>query len=249
MQGHTPTNYKDKKRGIDFFRVDVLVLAGGKGTRLRSNIGDVPKVLAPVAGRPFLDIIIEDLVTMGFGRIILSVGHLKNQIKDRYTGKGIFFVEEESPLGTGGAVKNAYALINSDSFLVMNGDSWFAGGIDMNAFYSFHKEKNALVSIVLARPRNEKDYGAVVLDRTGNILGFNEKEKKEENHFLNAGIYFMRRDVFSRMPHGSFSLEKDLFPKLIGSEFYGFPVDGELIDIGTPERYARAHKIFNSCKR
>ena len=229
---------------IVFSSIDVVILAGGLGTRLQSVIFDRPKVLADIGGRPFLDILIGDLSSMGFKRVILSVGHLKNQIKNRYAAKKILFAEEENPLGTGGGVKNAESFVKSPDFLVMNGDSWITGGVDLGALYDFHRKKNALVTVALTRPRKEKDYGAVFFSKDGKIVKFNEKSAGEGAHFLNAGIYFMKKTVFARMPRNSFSLETDFFPSLIGDAFYGFVLDGEAIDIGTPERYSLAQKLF-----
>lgn len=223
---------------------DVLILCGGKGIRLRSVVSERPKVLAEVGGGPFLDILIEELSRTGFKKIILSVGYLKEQVKDRYAPRGIFFAEEESPLGTGGAIKNAEPLITSDHFLVMNGDSLVLGGIDLTKLYMFHVDKNALATIVLARPRTEKDYGAVLLENNAKIKSFDEKQNRGESHFMNAGVYMMSKEIFSRMPMSPFSLESDFFPTLIDDALYGFPVDGEVIDIGTPERYVRAKEVF-----
>lgn len=224
--------------------IDVVILAGGLGTRLQSVVSDRPKVMAEVGGRPFLDILIKQLSNNGLMRIILSVGHLKDQIKNYYAGKRILFAEEESPLGTGGGVKNAEQFVQSDHFFVMNGDSWLPEGINLPALHNFHKEKNALTTVALTQPRKEKDYGAVFLDKDKKINRFNEKQGYNENHFLNAGIYAMSKEVFSRMPEGNFSLETDFFPSLVGEAFYGLPVGGEVIDIGTPERYKLASKIF-----
>ncbi len=229
--------------------IDVVILAGGLGTRLRSVVSDRPKVMADMGGKPFLDLLVEYLRGAGFGRIILSVGHLKDQVKDHYAGKGILFAEEEEPLGTGGGVKNTERLVLSDPFFVMNGDSWLPAGIDLRALHDFHRENDALVTLALARPRNEKDYGAVFMDKNSRISRFNEKLKEKGDHFLNAGVYVMNREIFSRMPSGSFSLEVDFFPKLVGDAFYGFPAEGEVVDIGTPERYEAAKKIFNSSLR
>ncbi|OGF52110.1 hypothetical protein A3I27_02565 [Candidatus Giovannonibacteria bacterium RIFCSPLOWO2_02_FULL_43_11b] len=227
-----------------FSGIDVIILAGGLGTRLRPIISDRPKVLAEVGGRPFLDMVIEDLFEMGFGRIILSVGHLKDQIKNHYAEKGILFAEEENPMGTGGGVKNAESLVQSDHLLVINGDSWIVGGADLSTFHDFHEEKNSLVTVALSRPRSEKDYGAIFLDENNKIVKFTEKNGGGKGHFLSAGIYLMKKNVFSRMPNGPFSLEVDFFPSLIGDPFYGFMIGGEVIDIGTPERYLSAQKIF-----
>lgn len=230
----------------DLSDVDAVILAGGLGTRLRTVLSDRPKVLAEVGGRPFLDIVIENLLRVGVRRVILSIGHLKDQIKNRYARRGIFFAEEESPLGTGGGIKNAERFVESDHFFVMNGDSWITGGADLRAIYDFHKKKNALATVVLTRPRDEKDYGAVFLKKDGKISRFNEKTEENRAHFMNAGVYIMDKKMFGLMPYDPFSIETDFFPKLVGSAFYGFPVEGELIDIGTPERYKLANEAFES---
>lgn len=229
-----------------FSGVDVVILAGGLGTRLRPAVSDRPKVMAEVGGRPFLDILIGNLRKAGFRRIILSVGHLKDQIKRYFIGKRILFVEEEQPLGTGGGLKNAEPLIASEHFFVMNGDSWIAGDIDFQALHDFHKAKNALATAILVRPREEKDYGAVFLGDDQKVQRFNERARENKEHFMNAGIYCMKKDALAYLPSGTSSLETDFFPRLVGGEFYGFPVEGELVDIGTPERYKLANRIFDS---
>ena len=224
---------------------DAIILAGGAGTRLRLVVSDRPKVLADVAGRPFLDMLIENLSAAGFKRIILSVGFMKDDIKGRYaqTG-GVLFAEEATPLGTGGGAKHAVALAHGDDVLVMNGDSYVTGGVDLAAFRNFHKAKGADVTIMLARPRKEKDYGAVSVDRDGRIVRFSEKADESGEHFMSAGIYFLKRSAFEKMPQGAFSIETDFFPKLVGKAFYGFVTDGEVVDIGTPERYNLAQTKF-----
>ncbi len=234
------------KNKNDLSNLDLVILAGGLGTRLRPIVSDRPKVLAEVNGKPFLDILISSLSSLGFSKIILSVGHLKNQIKDRYSNQGIFFAEEAVPLGTGGGVKNSEHLVSSDHFVVMNGDSWFKNGVDFASIHDFHLKNEALVTMLLADPRKEKDYGAVFLDGSNRISRFNEKKEHTEKHFLNAGVYIMKKNVFSLMPSGNFSLESDFLPQLVGKNFYGFPVDDQVVDIGTPDRYKLANEVFKS---
>jgi NDP-sugar pyrophosphorylase family protein len=134
--------------------------------------------------------------------------------------------------------------VASDDLLVMNGDSYIDGGADLAAFYRFHKEHNAQVTLMLAKPRAEKDYGVVSLAADQKILRFNEKTDEPGEHFLSAGMYFMKKDAFATMPAGAFSLETEFFPKLVGGSFYGFPIEGSVVDIGTPERYRVAQEIF-----
>lgn len=233
---------------INLNDIDVVILCGGLGTRLKPIISDKPKVLAKIGNVTFLDILINNISFYGFKNIILCIGHLKDHIKrhfdyycnDYYTYNdyNIKFSEENEPLGTGGALKNAELLIESDPFIVMNGDS--ICNINFKKFIDFHIDKKALLSMVLARSVISKDYGIVSLDNSSKIISFNEKSVDNNNALINAGIYIMQKDVFSYMPkQKTFSLEYDLFPKLCDGRFYGFITESEIIDIGTPERYER----------
>ena len=231
-----------------FKNIDVLVLCGGEGTRLRPVAPDKPKILVNIGRRPFVDILLDNLASQGFRRVILAVGYLKEQIIKYFQTKPpknmlVEFSTEEAPLGTGGAVKKVKSLIKSDNFLVMNGDSLFS--VDFEKFYKAHLDKKALLSMVLARAADDSsDYARVVLADTGGIMSFNEKIYNKEN-LISAGIYFMRKDVFDFMPpKDSFSLEYDFFPKILDS-CYSFVNEGKFIDIGTPERYKKAIELFS----
>jgi len=231
--------------------IDVVILCGGLGKRLQSVIHNQPKVLAKIWDTTFLDILLNKISTYGFKNIILCTGHLKENIKkyveyyyNNTNDYNIKFSEEETPLGTGGAIKNAKLLINSDNFIVMNGDS--ICDIDFNEFYKFHINNNAIISIILSnKTQDYSEYGNVIIDESCKITNFNEKRSSLSNVSLtNAGLYLMRREIFYRMPKKeTFSLEYDLFPKL--ENFYGFVTDNEVIDIGTPERYEKAIDILN----
>jgi D-glycero-alpha-D-manno-heptose 1-phosphate guanylyltransferase len=225
--------------------VDALILCGGQGTRFRSVMQDRPKSLAQFKEKTFLDILTESLLSQGFTKIILCVGHLKDHIKDKYRNfPNIFISEENIPLGTGGAVKNAQELITSEDFFVTNGDSIF-NGLDFGEFYEFHKKQGSLISVALAAPRKEKDFGGVILSKSNQITAFTEKNNLEDDKLMNGGVYFARRDALRLMPEGPFSLENDFFPKLTGDSLYGFFSSGEVFDIGTPERYERAKTILS----
>lgn len=239
----------DNKNEFETSPSSVIILCGGLGTRLRPLISDKPKVLAKIGDRTFLDILINNTSSYGFKNIILCIGHLKDHIKKHfdyccndyynYNDYNIKFSEESEPLGTGGALKNAELLIDSDPFIVTNGDS--ICDINFKEFINFHIDKKALLSMALARSSIPKDYGTVVLDNSSKIINFNEKSVDNNNALINAGIYIMQKDIFSYMPkQKTFSLEYDLFPKLCNDRFYGFMIKGEIIDIGTPERYERA---------
>lgn len=231
-------------KATTFKNIDVLVLCGGQGTRLRPVISGKPKILADIGGRPFIEILLDNLASQGFYRIILGVGHFKEEIINYFKANPrkdlqIEFSKEETPLGTGGAVKKAESLIKSGHFLVMNGDCLFS--VDFDKFYQSHLVKKTMLSMVLANIADESsNYGRVMLASDNKITSFNEKQ-----NLVSAGIYFMRKDVFDFMPaQDSFSLEYDFFPKILGHS-YGFVSEGEFIDIGTPERYKKAIELFS----
>ena len=223
--------------------MDIVVLCGGLGTRLRTVVSDRPKSMADFCGRPFLDILLDYFKGFGFRRIILCVGYRAEAIKSHYANRfsdmEILFSEEKAPLGTGGAIKNAEHLIKSNPFCVANGDSFCS--IQMDQFLSFHSDKKATISIAVSSVGKTKDYGAVCLDHDSQVLSFDEKKESQEKAAVNAGVYIFEKKILFEMHKGDiFSLEKDLFTRVCGKGLYGFFVDSPVIDIGTPERYAYA---------
>lgn len=229
--------------------VDVVILCGGRGTRLRPLVKDRPKGLAEINGKPFLDILIDYLANFGFKRFILCIGYLGQNIKQHYQNQHsslkILFSEEKKPLGTAGAVKNAEPLIKSNPFLVLNGDSFCR--INLYEFINFYIRKKALVSIALTKAKRASAYGAVSLSPSQQILTFDEKVKQKHNCFINAGIYLFENRVFSMIPDKeNFSLEYNLFPKIINKKFYGYVTEERVIDIGTPVRLRDAEVILRS---
>jgi len=237
---------------LNLENVDAVVLCGGLGKRLRSVTGDNPKVMAAVEGRPFLDVLMEYLARQGFKRVILCTGYQADQIEAYYRqnthGLRFEFSREEEPLGTGGAVRNARCLIQSSPFVVLNGDSFCA--VNYRALGEFHQSRKALASVVVSKAEDHRDYGGIVLDETGRIVRFLEKNnpvlsggKKtaDEVSCVNAGIYCFNDEIFSFMPKArTFSLEYDFFPGLVRHLFFGFLVEEAFLDIGTPERYQQA---------
>lgn len=225
--------------------IDTLILCGGLGTRLKSVSGDLPKVLTKVAGRPFIDLLLDSLTRFGLENFILCAGYGRDVLRSHFENSryNISFSEESSPLGTGGALKNAKPFIKSPFFLLLNGDSYCA--VDYTELIEFHRQKKAMMTLVLSKPEEGEDYGAVVLSDSGRIVQFREKSKIEGNMLVNAGIYLFDSRVFKHMPpDDKFSLEYDLFPRMLDFDCYGFPTDSRLIDIGTPERHKRAGDYF-----
>lgn len=225
--------------------IDVAIICGGLGKRLRETVPDRPKPLAEVGGRPFLDILIDYVAGFGFKRFILCTGYggemIEEHLKSRKDHEFVFSREEE-PLGTGGALKHAEAVIESAEFMAMNGDSLC--NMDMRAFLDFHAEHAATASIALVEPKKEAEYGAVGIDSEGRIISFSEKEKGSA--YINAGVYLFSKGVFNLIPKGKeYSLEYDLFPSMLDSGIYGYVTGAELIDIGTAERYAKAQDFID----
>lgn len=226
----------------------VYILCGGLGKRLRSVTKDTPKPMVKVGNKPFLDLIIDYVAGFGFKHFILGIGYKSEVFKKYYINfksetLNIEFCEEKTPLGTGGALKKAKSLIKSNPFLVLNGDSF----CEFNPldFLKFHKNKKAIVSMLLRKVLNGTDYGRVKLDKAGRIADFNEKDKMLNNGFINAGVYAFDKNVFNFMPQNkAFSLELDFFSKLAGENCFGYTKSGFFVDIGTPERYLEANKYF-----
>jgi NDP-sugar pyrophosphorylase family protein len=228
--------------------IDVLILCGGAGSRLKKISGRVPKPMVRIGKLPFLDILIGYLKEQGFKRFILGLGYGAQYIKRYYSkhnipGIEIKFSSEARPLGTGGAVKNAKRFIKSKIFLVLNGDSFSEFNAD--DLVAFYKQKKAGSLILLRKVKNSRDFGAVITGRGAEIVSFAEKNSKMLTSFVNGGIYLFSKSIFSVMPKKAmFSLEYDLFPQLIGKRLYGYKKAGFFIDIGTPKRYFAAKTYF-----
>lgn len=235
---------------MDIFKtdnIDVVILCGGLGTRLQPVINDRPKPMAEIDDRPFLDLLINYVAGYGFKRFILCVGFMKDVIKNYY-GKGtgfteIVFSEEQSPLGTAGALKNSEDKIKSEIFLVLNGDS--VCFLDLHDFLQFHLSREALLTLALSEIKSKVDYGQVVLDDSGLVISFKEKEAGKSN-LVNAGVYLFSKSLLSYIPaNKNCSLEYDIFPDMVEKNFFGYVTDKKFTDIGTPERYNNALKILN----
>ena len=227
----------------DLKDIDVVVLAGGLGKRLKAKTGETPKVLAAVNGIPFLDILLKNISSQGFKRVILCTGYKAKEIEAHYhkskLGLDIQFSREENPLGTGGAFKLAKDKVQSPLFLGLNGDCFCS--VSFRDFVCFHEKNNALASLVLTKVEEKGDFGSVVVDDRKQIVSFQEKANLASSPFVSVGIYCFQKKVFDLMPsHDVFSIEQDFFPRLIGKGFYGFVTEHQFLDIGTPDRYERA---------
>ncbi len=216
-----------------------LILTGGLGTRLRPAVADVPKTMAPVAGKPFLEYLITWISRAGFRPTVLCVGYRSRQIQEHFGdgekfGVRLIYSIETEPLGTWGAIRQAKQWTGPSEFLVVNGDSWV--DVDLRQLLEFHRTKRALASLALVQVENPARYGSVKLDSDRKILDFTEKSTGGAT-LINAGVYVFSQEIFSAVPAKVRSLEKEVFPVLVGKQMYGLPVQGLFIDVGLPEEY------------
>jgi len=217
-----------------------FILAGGFGTRISSVIGDLPKPMAAVGDRPFLEYLVLQLRSQGLKEITICTGYQGEKI-ERYFGRGarwgvcISYSQETEPLGTGGAVKKATAGYEDGDFLVMNGDSFVDA--DIRALIHDHLACRARATMALLPVDDASRFGRVELE-SGRICGFMEKGHAGPG-LINGGIYVLHRSVLEGISEGRASLELDVFPELVGRDFFGKVLDGFFVDIGIPEDYYR----------
>lgn len=229
--------------------ITAAILAGGLGTRLRSSVMDRPKVLAPVAGRPFLAYLLEQLNSAGLDRVILCTGYRAEQVKDTFGDSHgrlqLVYSPESAPLGTGGCLRLAAPLIESDSVLVLNGDSYCS--VDLLAFANNHLARSASASLVVTQVADTSRYGRIEVGPDGLVQRFAEKTETSAPGWINAGIYLLKRDLVREIPEGRLvSLEREMFPAWLNNrEMVAFASPGPFIDIGTPESYAQAERFFS----
>ena len=230
----------------------VVILCGGFGTRLRPAVGDRPKVLAPVAGRPFLDHLLTHLARQGCTDVVLSTGYLGEMVEafagdGASWGIGLRYAREPEPLGTGGALRYAASVLApGTAFVAMNGDTFFSGRLD--DLVAFHRQRFAVASIALARVEQADRYGTVDADpETGVVVAFVEKGEKSGPAWINAGVYVLEPAFCEAIPPGPVSLERDVFLQWTGHGLYGCPFPGAtFLDIGTLEDYARAAEVLGA---
>lgn len=229
--------------------MQALILAGGKGTRLRPLTVYTPKPVVPICNRPFLLYQVDTLRRAGITDITLSLSYQPHKIEQqlgdgRDYGVRIKYTTEPQPMGTAGAYKFAEELIREPT-VVFNGD--ILTDIDLEAVLQQHKERNATATIVLTPVENPSAYGLVETDEEGRVLRFLEKPKADEIRVntINAGTYVLEPSVLDLIPAGeSYSFEYNLFPDLLarGEKFFAhIPQAGYWIDIGTPQRYLQVH--------
>ena len=225
----------------------VMILAGGQGTRLRSMVPDVPKVLADVAGRPFLSWWFATLAAQGVRRVTLCTGFKSDQISTAF-GRSwgpieLDYSRETIPLGTGGAVALGARRFREDWVLVMNGDSFCE--VDLRQLWQRHLQRNAFATVAVVSVPDTRRFGWVNLRPDGRITGFREKHSTRGDGWINAGVYLLPRATVAALRCDAFSsLERDVLPSWCSLGLHGESRTGRFIDIGTPDSYLEAQSFF-----
>jgi NDP-sugar pyrophosphorylase family protein len=226
-----------------------VLLVGGRGTRLQGRVADRPKPLAEVGGRPFVEWLLLSLHAWGVKRVVLCIGYMGEMLREHFGcgsafGLDIEYSEDPELRGTGGALRGALPLINTDPVLVCNGDTYC--DVNVPAFAEWHRLKGALGSVVLVRVDETRRYGRVQVGEEDRIMRFEEKGQSSGPGLVNAGVYMLSSQFIESIPGDRpSSLEYDLFPNWIGDKLYGYRIDARLIDIGTPESYEEANRLFS----
>ena len=222
-----------------------IILAGGFGTRLQTVVNEVPKPMAPVGGRPFLEYVMDHCKLYGIEKIILAVGY-KHEIiiehfSDNYRGIQLEYSIEHEALGTGGGILQAAQMLEEEAFFVLNGDTLFK--VDLQELGKLYEEKKAGMVLALCEMKNFDRYGIVALNEEQRVLSFIEKQYQSKGN-INAGVYVLNNEILRRSKlRGRFSFEKDFMEAFVGSyQFYGSVSSDYFIDIGIPEDYRRAEE-------
>lgn len=228
--------------------MEAIILAGGLGSRLQAAVPDLPKPMAPINGRPFLEYLLDFWDGQGVDRFVLSVGYKRHIIEghftDRYKGRAVDYAVEERPLGTGGGLLLALKrLRQTGPFLIVNGDTFFE--IDLMSMLRYHQKKRAEVTIALREVEANRRYAGVEIDKEGKITTFDNRVRTVGRALINGGVYLAEESAFADQAPASdapVSIEDQIYPRMLaaGKRMYGFPSTGRFIDIGIPEDYRRA---------
>jgi len=231
--------------------LDILIIAGGLGTRIAPVLGNVPKLLAPIRGRPYLIYLLDWLKQFGAARIVFSLGHQAQAItgflgenRSAHADLTIEIAIEPRPLGTAGAIRFARPKLRTDPVLIMNGDSF--ANADLCAFVHHHQIAKARATLLCAQVADAGRYGRVEIDRNARIRGFIEKDPNfHGSSAVNAGVYLFSAALLDEIAAGqASSLEREVFAVAPPGSLAGFSGHFEFIDIGTPESLALAEHVI-----
>ena len=238
--------------------MEAILLCGGLGTRLRSVVSDRPKPMADIAGKPFLHYLVKMLSESGVKHLIFALGYMGEQIEAYFQsgeeyGLSISYSYEDSPLGTGGAIRNALSKVSGENVLVLNADTYLH--TDYESLLREQLKNKAAMTIASRKIEDISRYGAILKDENGRILRWNEKMSSDQAVAprpgeINGGIYVMQKSLIEKIPEGKQSLENDCIPAWLEDSLYlqAIPSDGYFMDIGIPEDYAQFKEDVESGK-
>jgi NDP-sugar pyrophosphorylase family protein len=234
---------------LDLRQIPVAILAGGLGTRLRPVVGDRPKVLAEVRGRPFLAYVLDQLAGFGFREVVLCAGWRADQVEaalgPSHGPLRLRYSCEPEPLGTAGALRRALPRLEGEALMAMNGDSFC--DVDLAAAWTWHRAAASEATLVLVETPDASRYGRVEVDDAGAVRAFTEKQEGSGPGWINAGIYLLARSRVAEIPEGvPRSLERDVLPGWVGRGLRGFRTHSRFLDIGTPAAYRKATCFFGA---
>ena len=232
---------------------ELLILAGGLGTRLRPAVADVPKPMAPIGGIPFLDYLMAHWRDQGITRFVLSVGYMADSIRShfgsRYHGCAIDYATESSPLGTGGAIRNA--IVNcpwsGEHLVIINGDTWFP--VPLRILVADAHGKGKPVTVAVKRIADNDRYGGILLDENGLVREFTAVSHETADPLINGGTYLINRTYTAdlmRDKFGPFSFEREILEHLGAAGLLAASIqDVQFLDIGVPNDYQRANELLS----
>lgn len=227
--------------------IDAIILAGGLGTRLAQTVPHLPKALAPIQGIPFIQLLLKQLETSGIvSKIVFALGHKADAIQaflqTQSTRIPIEVSVEPTPLGTGGALLYALNKTESETLLVLNGDTYF--DLPLCHFFEFHQIREADITLACRKVKDTSRFGSVIIAPDQRIISFREKEPIPYPGWINGGLYLIEKNLLSSFPPGTHSIETDFFPHLLEKKVLAYTDSGCFVDIGTQETYFAAQELL-----
>jgi len=226
--------------------MEAIILAGGFGTRLQSRVPNIPKPMAPINNRPFLDYLMDYLIENKVKQVILSVYYkfdlIKNHYRNSYKGMNISYSIDTEALGTGGAIKAALPQLKNDNVFIINGDTYF--NVNLSLLFNNHVDNNNDITLSLKPMKDFERYGFVETDSNGQVLSL--KEKKYRNYGeIDGGVYLINRNIFNSLEiRKKFSFNDFIMNNLSNLKVGSLLFDELFIDIGIPEDYDKAYKVL-----
>lgn len=227
--------------------MEVIILAGGLGTRLANIVNDVPKPMAPIANKPFLEILLDYLCANNITKVIFATAYksevIQKHFKEKYKNIDLSYAVANEPLGSGGQAKDGLKISTHEDVIIMNGDTFFE--INLNKMMDFHKKNKSDFTMAVRKSENIKNSGSIYYNNEKQIISF--KEKKDVGAgLINGGIYIVKKNIFYNINKIKFSLEHDFLEKNINNyKIMAYESNEYFIDIGTPEDYYKANNHFS----